>query len=251
MANKTGNQPSRGNRTGRVFPIRLSDCERQTLEGMHSTSNGPRSLGRWLVWMVTGITHSSDARASPQAGRLASRVGNTTRSGNTRLRVLDLCGGTGAWSEPYRKAGYDVELVTLPAADVRSYVPSGEVHGVLAAPPCTEFSVAKCGGRDFSKGLESVVACLRIIALCRPVWWALENPGRSLVARWLGPAVETWEPYEFGDPWTKRTALWGNYTIPKRGPFVSPGGSAMARSSANARAQTPPGFARAFFEANP
>jgi len=55
--------------------------------------------------------------------------------------VLDLCGGTGAWSEPYRAAGYDVRLVTLPD-DVRSYEPPAGVHGVLAAPPCTEFAVS-------------------------------------------------------------------------------------------------------------
>lgn len=32
--------------------------------------------------------------------------------------ILDLCGGTGAWSRPYREAGYEVELITLPAYDV-------------------------------------------------------------------------------------------------------------------------------------
>ena len=35
--------------------------------------------------------------------------------------ILDLCGGTGAWSKPYKDAGYDVRL----------------------APPYTEFSYAK------------------------------------------------------------------------------------------------------------
>lgn len=240
-----------------MFPIRLSDQERQTLEQLHTQLGGPRSLGRWLVWMVTGITGvpgNTDSRGKPaeQSERLATRAGNTTlSSGNTARRVLDLCGGTGAWSAPYRLTGYNVTLVTLPNYDVRSYVPPSDVWGVLAAPPCTEFSVAQSRDRNFARGLECVVACLRIIALCRPQWWALENPGRSLLTRWLGPAVETWEPYEFGDPWTKRTALWGNYTVPSKGPFVTPEGSAMSRSTAEQRAQTPPGFARAFFEANP
>ena len=27
--------------------------------------------------------------------------------------ILDLCGGTGAWSEPYKEAGYDVKVITL------------------------------------------------------------------------------------------------------------------------------------------
>ncbi len=27
--------------------------------------------------------------------------------------ILDLCGGTGAWSKPYREAGYDVRLMAV------------------------------------------------------------------------------------------------------------------------------------------
>lgn len=32
--------------------------------------------------------------------------------------ILDLCGGTGSWSKPYREAGYDVRLITLPHYDL-------------------------------------------------------------------------------------------------------------------------------------
>ena len=56
--------------------------------------------------------------------------------------ILDLCGGTGSWSEPYKKAGYDVRVITLPYYDVRYYEPPENVYGVLAAPPCTHFSLA-------------------------------------------------------------------------------------------------------------
>ena len=35
-----------------------------------------------------------------------------------RKIILDLCGGTGSWSAPYKQAGYDVRLVTLPDNDV-------------------------------------------------------------------------------------------------------------------------------------
>jgi hypothetical protein len=41
-------------------------------------------------------------------------------------------GGTGAWSRPYRDAGYDVKFVTLPD-DVWLYHHPGVVHGILAA----------------------------------------------------------------------------------------------------------------------
>ena len=58
--------------------------------------------------------------------------------------ILDLCGGTGSWSRPWKEAGYDVRVITLPKYDVRTYEPPGEVFGILAAPPCTEFSVLNC-----------------------------------------------------------------------------------------------------------
>jgi len=31
--------------------------------------------------------------------------------------ILDLCGGTGSWSKPYRDNGYDVRVITLPKYD--------------------------------------------------------------------------------------------------------------------------------------
>lgn len=78
--------------------------------------------------------------------------------------ILDLCGGTGAWSRPYREAGYDVRLITLPDNDVCTYEPPDYVYGILAAPPCTEFSVAKGNRpRNFESGVEVMAACMRII----------------------------------------------------------------------------------------
>ncbi len=190
--------------------------------------------------------------------------------------ILDLCGGSGSWSQPYRDAGYDVRLVTLPEHDVRTYVPPAGVRGILAAPPCTEFSPARHGSRsrrpggtiiprppDHITGMETVNACMRVILQARPVWWALENPVGALGA-YLGTPRDTFEPCDFGDPWTKRTALWGEFNLPTRGPFVEPlGGGPFCAvcdptrrrtswcNNAAHRAVTPAGFARAFFEANP
>jgi hypothetical protein len=177
--------------------------------------------------------------------------------------ILDLCAGSGAWSEPYQRAGYRVRRVTLPADDVRTFIPPEGVWGILAAPPCTEFSLAKNGReRDFARGLETVAACHRIIMTARPRWWALENPV-GLLSRWLGRPPFVFQPHDFGDPWTKRTAIWGEFRAPVAGPHVRPssgGGPICERCSPDApgpcnvadhRAITPPGFARAFFEANP
>lgn len=224
--------------------------------------DGPRSLGPWLVWA---------ARAGAEV--LPGRQGSTRGRGITppdvpvadRL-ILDLCGGSGAWSDPYRQAGYPVHAVTLPD-DVRTWEPPAGAWGVLAAPPCDQFSLARNGHpttpRDFVGALAVVHACLAVALVTRPRWWALENPV-GLLSRWLGTPRDVWEPCHFGDPWTKRTALWGCFSLPRRGPFVEPlGGGPLCTecdperrrttwcSRKDHRARTPPGFARAFFAANP
>lgn len=191
--------------------------------------------------------------------------------------ILSLCDFTGNWARPYADAGYGVRLVDLQhGQDVRLLEHPGEpVHGILAAPPCTAFSSAgawtwqKKGEAGLLEGLAVVDACLRAVAVCRPVWWALENPAGRL-RRWLGPAAWSFDPCDFGDPYTKRTYLWGNFIPPAplfceqarravRPEPLSPCGSAgasdrttrLAGSNKVGRSATPAGFARAFFQANP
>lgn len=181
--------------------------------------------------------------------------------------ILDLCGGTGAWSKPYADAGYDVRLVTLPDHDVRTYPIPANVHGILAAPPCTEFSVAKANQpRDFRAGMVVVRACLEIIWMCRKrnklAFWALENP-RGFLRQFLGRPPFEFQQWEFGDMGVKPTDLWGYFQPPrklvnerqdglvKRYPNGKTNATNWAGKSAEIRAMTPPGFARAFFKANP
>lgn len=198
--------------------------------------------------------------------------------------ILDLCGGTGSWSKPYKEAGYDVRLVTLPDYDVRTYEPPKNVYGILAAPPCTEFSVLNCKAeprkRNEAAGLEIVMACLKIIVKCKPMFWALENP-RGHLRKYLGVPKLTFQPWEYGDAWTKATDIWGDFNtpqkvyqsfedVPKLDLYIRPGRnkpnfaylhkSAWAKipqlqyhrptTDAEFRAMTPPGFATAFFKAN-
>ncbi len=237
----------RGNRRGNVFAVRITDAERVTLEVSRKVMGGPSALGPWILWQCLqgcwGITRSSQAYA---------RAGNTRPGARAAKRViLDLCSGSGAWSQPYLDAGYDVRRVTLPDSDVRTFNPPARVHGVLCAPPCTEFSVAKNGhARDLIAGMDCVNACMRIVLQCQPTWWALENP-QGLLGRFLGTPTDWFQPHHFGDAWTKRTCLWGSFTLPTRGPFVKPSGSHPHAGNAAKWAETPPGFARAFFEANP
>ena len=177
--------------------------------------------------------------------------------------ILDLCGGTGAWSKPYADAGYDVRNITLPEFDVRLYQPPNNVYGILAAPPCTYFCrIRMCRGRpsddQFREGLSVVDACLRIILVSNPEWWVLENP-EGYLKNWLGKSALKFDPYYFGDSWTKKTLLWGNFNHPKicktsiRPKLIGKPGrrDKTTNRPKQERSITPAGFAKAFFEANP
>lgn len=204
---------------------------------------------------------------------------------NKEKIILDLCGGTGSWSRPYKEAGYDVRVITLPEYDVLTYNPPDNVYGILAAPPCTEFSVLNCKAeareRKPEDGLKTVIACLRIIRKSNPKWWAMENPVGYL-REYMGKPTVTFQPWEYGDPWTKRTDLWGTFSppqkvysawedVPNKLPlYTRPGRGkpnfaylhksahalipqlsfAVPQTDAEFRAMTPPGFAQAFFRAN-
>lgn len=210
---------------------------------------------------------------------------------NSEKIILDLCGGTGSWSRPYKEAGYDVRLITLPEYDVRTYEPPEGVYGILAAPPCTEFSVLNCIAapreRNEEAGLEIVNACFRIINECAIIkFWAMENPRghlrRAILPHLNQAPILTFQPWEYGDPWTKATDIWGRFNVPQKSYtrwddvpnklplYTRPGRGkpnfaflhksaqqlipqlawARPQTDADFRAITPPGFAQAFFKAN-
>ena len=180
-----------------------------------------------------------------------------------RRIILDLCGGTGSWSQSYAEAGYDVRIIDpkIGGRDVRLFLkPKEDIYGILAAPPCTVF--ASSGARwprtdqDYIEGLSVVDACLRLVMVCKPKFWALENPVGKLV-RWLGKPRMYFQPCDYGDPYTKRTCLWGEFNEPQQNRVEPEQGSKMhlqyggkSDRTKAARSITPPGFARAFFEAN-
>jgi hypothetical protein len=173
--------------------------------------------------------------------------------------ILSLCDGTGAWSKPYRDAGYEIIAIDLPS-DVRLMkVPTQKIHGILAAPPCTVFALSGVSWHrtkgEMLHGLGIVSACLRIITACAPSWWALENPVGTLV-HYLGPPVDYFDPCDYGDPYTKRTALWGKFTMPTKDRVIPTEGSKThfygpTKDRAIKRSITPTGFANAFANVNP
>lgn len=163
--------------------------------------------------------------------------------------ILDLCGGTGSWSKPYRDAGYDVRVITLPHYDLfetveREFVServlefynhttgdteivnADEVYGILCAPTCTMFSLARTTAktpRDLASGMRLVKKCLDIIWFCRASnesnlkFWALENP-MGLLRQFLGKPRLTFSPEEYGEGYSKKTDLWGYFNEPKKKP---------------------------------
>lgn len=176
--------------------------------------------------------------------------------------ILDLCGGTGSWSKPYKEAGYDVRVITLPEHDVRLMEWEDiEIHGILAAPPCDH--LAGSGARWWKeKGEEKLLealsvadACLRFVAIYKPKWWVLENPVGRLRHHYGNPQL-IFQPSDYGDSYTKKTLLWGNFIHPKKNVVEPTEGSKMhlippSPKRKELRSITPAGFVQAFFEANP
>lgn len=204
---------------------------------------------------------------------------------NHDKQIVSLFDYSGEWSRPYREAGYsvlqvDVKLGTdvysplVELEDPYSASPGAlrKVYGVLAAPPCTDFSgsgaqywKAKDADGRTKASMALIERTVELIDLWNPTFWVLENPvGRlNTLFPWLVPYGPKYiQPWWYGDGYTKKTGLWGQFLMPIQTCFdkpdpVCPQGSWVQRlggSSARTkelRSMTPPGFARAFFEANP
>jgi hypothetical protein len=145
-----------------------------------------------------------------------------------RKVILHLCADTGSDIKPYNdnQAEYKCYLVNreqgvenwgsdVIQSIIRDY---GKIHGIIANPPCTEFSTARSNGkaRNPEEGMFLVKHCQRIIQEANPDWWVIENPARGVLKKYLGKPVYEYEPWWYGSPWTKKTALWGKFNIPPR-----------------------------------
>jgi len=193
-------------------------------------------------------------------------------SDKTILSFFDL---TGEWSRPWVEAGYNVITFDIQTGqDVMDFSADyfienwdfGEVYGILAACPCTDFAVS--GARWFAEkdadgrteaSRELVFQTLRTIEYFRPKFWALENPvGRIESLTGLPSARLTFQPHNFGEDYTKKTVLWGKFnaelptanTEPTQGSKMHSQYGGKSQATKNARSETPQGFAYAFFMAN-
>lgn len=184
--------------------------------------------------------------------------------------ILSLFDYSGNWPKYYKEAGYDVYQVDIKLGidilelDVNDL--PDNIHGILAAPPCTDFSGSGAqywkikdedGRTAFS--LSLVDKTLEIIEATEPKWWALENPVGRLSK--LRPTLgNPWyfQPHWYGDPYTKKTGLWGNFNkdLPRNDVIPDPNSWIMklggkSEKTKELRSMTPLGFAKAFFLANP
>lgn len=145
---------------------------------------------------------------------------------------------------------------------------------IIAHPPCTYLSNAGArwlyaGGKlnqdRYKKGLEGKEFFLKFLnANCDHV--AIENPIPSSVYD-LPQYTQVIQPYEFGEPWSKKTCLWlkglpplqPTEIISNHKPFCSSGsysknhdpkykGASRKGGSAKSRSKTFPGIAKAMAE---
>lgn len=190
--------------------------------------------------------------------------------------VLSLCDFTGNTLKPWAETGdfrcIAVDLqhrgttfkdgIEFVGANILDFMPpNGEYFFVAAAPPCTDLAVS--GARWFAeKGLVAAAEAFMLVERCKKIIeWSdapsfIENPVSTLSTYWRQPDYY-FEPYDYGDPYTKRTCLWtfnGFVMPPKQSVFPSEGSKmhliAPSDDRANIRSETPMGFARAIFRAN-
>ena len=131
--------------------------------------------------------------------------------------ILHLCADLGSDSRFYQLDN-DYEVIMVgEKIGVENYKPPMNVYGIIANPVCTEFSTANGfhKERDLKKGMFLVEHCQRIIAAANPVFWVIENPANGRLKDFLGEPKQVYQPWEYGSPWTKKTALWGNFNMPE------------------------------------
>ena len=206
---------------------------------------------------------------------------SAVRSANSQKVVLSLFDLSGEWSRPWEEAGYQVYRFDIQndpeMGDVNNFsaeffgdwfgdFDGMDIYAVLAACPCTDFAVS--GARHFAAkdedgrtvaSVKLVHQTLNVIEYFKPAVWAIENPvGRIEKLGGLPPWRLSFDPNHLGDPYTKKTLIWGRFNADLPVAPVEPtegskmhrlyGGKSMATK--NARSETPQGFSYGFFMAN-
>ena len=201
--------------------------------------------------------------------------------------IFSLCDYSGNWSKYFAENNYPVILFDLKHGDdivdgQHEVLTCGKffnynILGVLASPPCTDFTVSgaqywkvkDADGRT-EESLKLIDSCLEIIEILKPKFFALENPvGRLPKLRpELGKPSYYFNPCDYAgyshnpekDRYTKKTGIWGNSIQPEKKYLepvkVCPQGSWIQKLGGKSertkelRSMTPLGYAKAFYLAN-
>jgi hypothetical protein len=180
--------------------------------------------------------------------------------------------------QPWLEAGYECWCVdtqhppgetregnlVLVGADILTWLPPRREYVIaFAFPPCTNLSVS--GARWFrDKGLDGLARGIALVERCALIcqWteapWMLENPVSVLSSYWRMPD-HTFQPWQYGDPFSKKTCLWTGhgFHMPPPQVLVRPADTqekvwrmAPSADRGDKRSETPMGFARACYAAN-
>ena len=150
---------------------------------------------------------------------------------NSDKVILHLCAEEGSDSQEYADNGYDRRIIGIDI-DVRTYKPPENVYGIIANPPCTDLAGSGArwwqskGHKAFLNAIALCDACLRIVIFSKPKFWVLENPVGRLTKVYPKPFMY-YNPCDYGDPYTKKTCLWGDFNKPKKNPVEPTEGSKM------------------------
>lgn len=180
--------------------------------------------------------------------------------------------------KPWAEAGYTCYCVDIQhppgeekdgniikvGVNIKDWLPPREEIKIgFFFPPCTHVAVS--GARWFKdKGLGALIESLTLFdASVRLAEWSgapymIENPVSTVSSYWRKPDY-AFQPWEYGDLWTKKTCLWtGNgFKMPEPIHKEKPDGvepkiwkMGPSPDRADKRSETPMGFAKAVYEAN-
>ena len=196
--------------------------------------------------------------------------------------MVSLCDRTGNMVRPWAHAGYECYCIDVQHSirkeriegsihyiwgDVRGWIPPEGIRSrigiVFAFPPCTHVAVS--GARDFRrKGNYMLRDALELFSACEQAasWsgapYMIENPVGKFSDH-MGKPDHSFQPWQYGDLWSKKTCLWtGNGFVMPRPLVTEPPAGVEAKiwkmppspDRADLRSITPPGFAKAVFRAN-
>lgn len=216
--------------------------------------------------------------------------------------IVSIYDYSGQWPADYIAAGYPVILWDYKKegcilqkfnrlyGEILDAVEAGFIPwGLMGAPPCTDVSnagaqywptkdsaqapepYAPWTQTEYAKSMIEIF--LHLVHLFPWTWWTMENPpGRleKLVPEAAPFRKMLFNPFDYGDPYPKKTILWGEFNtdlckLPVKPVTVTQTTNGRAYQTSEmmyktggksertktVRSNTPRGFAKAFFTANP